>query len=554
MIDAAIISGMRRRNVLFGAVALLAVPVANAIEIRAYSPGAHDRFQGFPANPVKNEGQDFASLDLSGIGWFVISPGIQFALISRQHVVFASHFSQIVAPSNKIGFLSDGNVEITRTAPTKTIIQDAGVDTDITVLTLNEPIDASTGVRPLAFLPINDPSLAIGLQLGVCGINPSPTNGKFPVIARGVVADIPNGKVELDVNEDGAVDYSSDGFRFDYWVASGAGDDCYFYPQGGDSGSPSFVDYGGEAALVGLHSSVRGFASPLQPQVAIKWENFDALIPAYESEINGVLNSGGYRMRPVSALPTTLSGQTSTVQATPRRSKPLDLEFEIANAGSNLTGNLEVEFCFEPDSQPDSVTSPGWVTYGSGEKWTLRKATMTSSETDVLTVSWNNAPSLDQIEPTVVWRSDTVVDESLEPIISLAPSFDDWAADLTEGGQNDDPDGDLLVNLLEYALGGDPESGVMVFADGGPLQPVLERDGNQFSFSFPERSDKVIRGLSYALEFSSDLSAWSSVAPGGMVSSTEPYAPGVEGFVKSIHSWAATPSHRFVRLRVLLNE
>ena len=537
-----------------GLLLLLTALPASAIEIRSYSAIQHDRFVDFPSSPAKNPDQDFAHLDLTGIGWFVSSPDIQFALVSRQHVLFASHFQQIVSPSNPIRFLSGDGTEITRTAPTKVILQDGGMATDITVLTLSSPIDAGDGVSPLSFLPIDDPSLQVGLAIAVAGKNPSQTTGKFPTIARGVIAELPEAQVELDVGGNGTVDYASDGFRFDYLVAAGDPDECYFFPQGGDSGSPSLVDHGGTAALLGLHSKLEGIGAPGFPQTVIRWENYDALIPAYIAEIDAVLNPTGYRMRPVDAPTTTLSTAVGTVETTPRKGKPLGLSFDITNSGANLTGNLEVEFHFDPGAEPDSVSAPGWVTYGSGSKWTLRKATLGASESGALLAYWAAAPSVDSLEPTLVWRSDTVDDESASPAISLAPSFTDWASGLAEGEQEDDPDHDGLVNLLEYALGGDPESGVTVFEDGGPLQPQLLRSGNQLVFSYPERIDKTIRGLSYELEFSDDLKTWDAPEPADLVSGSAPYDPNVDGFVKATHAWTPGPLRQFVRLRVNLNE
>ena len=76
--------------------ALVALPV-HALQIRAYNPAVHDRFTGTVVAPVKNPGQLYAGLDLSGIGWFAASSDIQFALVGRQHVVFATHFSPALA-------------------------------------------------------------------------------------------------------------------------------------------------------------------------------------------------------------------------------------------------------------------------------------------------------------------------------------------------------------------------------------------------------------------------------------------------------------------------
>ena len=264
----------------------------------------------------------------------------------------------------------------------------------------------------------------------------------------------------------------------------------------------------------------------------------------------------GYRMRPVNFSPTTLTGNAATVQSTPRQALPLALEFDIENTGANLTGNLEVEFSFPAGQTPDSVSAAGWVTYGSGTKWTLRRATFAAAASDTLTASWTAAPTLSALTPTLTWRSDTVADQSLSPSITLFPSYTAWAAGLTEGALNDNPDEDQLINQIEYALGGDPESGIALLPNGEPLLPTVSSTGGLVSYSFPERSDKAERGLSYDPEWSGDLSpsSFSTTAPAGLNSSTAAYVPDLPGFVKRTLTWPMSESQQFVRLGISLSE
>ncbi len=68
----------------------------------------------------------------------------------------------------------------------------------------------------------------------------------------------------------------------------------------------------------------------------------------------------------------------------------------------------------------------------------------------------------------------------------------------------DNPDGDPLNNLAEYALGGDPANG----ADVGhvPANTMLEVGGtNYFEYVYAKRNDAADRGLIYSLELSTDL-------------------------------------------------
>jgi len=154
----------------------------------------------------------------------------------------------------------------------------------------------------------------------------------------------------------------------------------------------------------------------------------------------------------------------------------------------------------------------------------------------------------------VTWRADTVADETLSPVIALGPSFAEWAAGLSEAGEQDDPDGDGLWNLLEYAFGGDPEDGLNQDANGDPLLPRLRPDGPMVELVFSEREDKVLRGLQYVVEFSTDLVGWTPTGPAGVTSATGPHSPAIPGFVQRTLRWPDDGALRFVRVGVLLDE
>lgn len=120
-------------------------------------------------------------------------------------------------------------------------------------------------------------------------------------------------------------------------------------------------------------------------------------------------------------------------------------------------------------------------------------------------------------------------------------------------GWEADPDGDGLANLMEYALGGDPQVASTQFADGSLMGAELEIVDGLAIVRHPERSDAYKRGLNYELEFSNDLENWSTIPPAGFVPvRPSDYTPDVVGFQQSAWRWNATPGRHFVRLRVSL--
>lgn len=78
-------------------------------------------------------------------------------------------------------------------------------------------------------------------------------------------------------------------------------------------------------------------------------------------------------------------------------------------------------------------------------------------------------------------------------------------------GENDDPDGDGIPNLLEYAYGLNPrKADVRFFADqwtlGLPVQGVSE-DGGRLSLRLPARAERTNSQIRYQIEGTGDLSA-----------------------------------------------
>jgi len=106
--------------------------------------------------------------------------------------------------------------------------------------------------------------------------------------------------------------------------------------------------------------------------------------------------------------------------------------------------------------------------------------------------------------------------ESAAPV--LGDLYESWIAGFGLGGADTNttanPDGDLLDNLAEYGMGGNPtNSGDMGYHT---VTAVAEDGGtNWFYYVHPQRNDAAIAGLGYSLESNADLTV-----PSGWVNAT----------------------------------
>ena len=510
------------------------IPQANAMVVRTYSAASHQRFSPFPVSPAINTNHIFSAVDLTGVGFKSTNlPTVQCTLVGRKHILFAAHYGYIIN-GETLTFVNAANQVVTRTCTTQTVIWKDGNQSDLVLVELNEPIDSDSGISPL---PYYATAPVVGVTaLGILGRkNAAPDSGN-PIVGEAtydVAAEL------ADIG--GGINTMVYGFNY---LTAGLGDnDCYL--QSGDSGSPAFVNVSGTAALIGIHSAIDTIPGG---QV-----NYDTLVPHYITELDAVLNPLGFRMRPHNAPATTLSGSSNVTQTTPRKAMALDYEFTIENTGSEVAGNVEIQLDFATGEGPDSVSGTGWVAYGSGDRWTIRRSSLTAAAQSTITASWTTAPSVNTLSFTVAHRSDTSGESSANEDIALGESFADWASALAQTGQGDDPDADTILNLSEYAFGGDGAVASHTFADGGPLLPVIDLASGTATCSHPERSDKAARGLAYDIEFSTDLTSWTGTTPPGFSTTTAAYDPAVPGFVQRRWSWTAGAT-QFARIKLTLSE
>lgn len=117
--------------------------------------------------------------------------------------------------------------------------------------------------------------------------------------------------------------------------------------------------------------------------------------------------------------------------------------------------------------------------------------------------------------------------------------YDVWASSLPEGqnGREDDPDGDGISNLMEYALGLDP----MVGDVQNLPQGVVE--GDYLTLAVTKNEEAI--GVEYVVEVSSDLMNWEA----GSEFTTELESSATMLKVRDNAIWSGA-DRRFIRLRV----
>jgi hypothetical protein len=508
----------------------LALP-AQGLFVRGYNAADHDRFTGFKASPVMNPTFLYDASKFTGVGYITSGgDGRQYTLVTPRHVVCTTHNKP--DPGQQLRFVDASGTVITRTFVAVTVISHPSTGTsDLTLCTLDAPLPSTVAVYP--YLNLANETAYIGQEITV--------HGFFAKGGRGSIAGFD------DVLGGGLFDESRL-FRFDYTTVEGGANDCHFVV--GDSGSPSFAMIGGQPALVGVHTTVDDGGSTIY--------NYDTFIPHYAAQVDTQLQSSGYRMAPANFTATTLALPAATPSpATLRRLHPGQIDFTVSNSGAELTGNLAVTVTFPVGQQPSSLSAPGWVVESAGLGiWNLRAATLAASASLAFTATWTALPALAAINPGISADSDTAPAIIANPSFPLAPSYAEWSTGLAQPGQTADPDGDSLENLLEYALGGDPQSGTMILPGGHPLLPVITHQAGIVSLSYPERDDAVLRGISYLVETSTSPAtlAGAITLPAGAALSTAPFSPAVPGFVKRTLTWPADGPKRFARVKVELAE
>jgi len=516
--------------------ALVTAPVADALAIRTYSAARHDRFTGFPSAPVLNTGSWFTGSLYTGVGWLASDTRRQFALVSPQHFVSPSHWG--VGNGDQIRFLSSSGQIVTATIASSTIIQENSTYTDLTLGRFTAPIPGGSGVAAFPY-----GSASEGDYVG-------PPNQRT-LYVFGFDAKVGKGSLGSFFNVDMGNGSISRMFSFSYTLASGGQDDSYFI--NGDSGSPSFVNpTGSKPLLVGTHSAIDTTSS------ATVYTNYDTFVPHYVALLNPLMATDGYQMIPSSPPAVTLASSQSSTSPTPlRRAQAGSATFTISNnTPANGATNIVVSLTFPSGSGPTAISGADWFVDTAGPTvWTLHRATLINGSPAPLTASWNTVPATATLPVTVTTQSDGSSLQTTNYDLAPAVSYAEWSTPLTQPATTADPDGDGRTNLIEYAFGSDASNGANVLANGVRAGTIISTASGNASLKFPVRSDSQVRGLTYVIEWSDDLTSWTQTAPSGASApGYQAYTPAVSGFKESLVTFPANAARKFARVRVTLNE
>jgi len=254
---------------------LLSTVQSQALSIQGYSAEVHDRFSsGYPTTPVPNASVNFIGKDFdwSGVGWDASNSARSVTLINSSHFVGAYHFSPSIGAT--INFFDPATATIlSRTVTSYIDLTDPFDDgitqrTDLRVGVLSAPLPPSIATYPI--LTLNTLGDYVNLDILTYGqsarIGTNTIDGFASINmynGNGTPLDASDDFVQLPSAESPVV---ADGFilTFDQDMSTGES-----VAQFGDSGSPTFVPWGGGLALVSIHSAVGGLTT------------IDTFIPAY---------------------------------------------------------------------------------------------------------------------------------------------------------------------------------------------------------------------------------------------------------------------------------
>lgn len=459
------------------------ISISQALTLREVNSSKHLRFLNFPANPTHNKEFVHASCDLTGVGWHTGNTNRQLTMVSPIHFVGANHFRPGVGAT--IRFLCpDGVIKNCTVASQTAIPNSAGVASDLFIGTLTAPIPESEGIKYYPYLNLSNELEYHDLPLIILG----------RAIRGG------KGTLERIRNIASSSTNSTRTLTFLYDTTGGKESDCYF--QGGDSGSPIFIEHGGVAAIVGTNS--------LRLQRVGAIENFANFIPNYIEELNTKMEVSGYRM--TKAIP----GSTSLVldHSKPvivRAGQDFDIQLHLKNSGPDLAENVKLKNTLPDTVKVISATGADWFNEASNLDGIIdaRRVKIDSEETVDYTISLNiSKPGTYMHEVTFYSDQSPVVTQSF--MIIVTDSYLNWATELTNASISNDDDQDGISNLLEYAFGGNPENSSQYLENSIiHILPQYTINDGVHQISFLRRTNYIELGISYILTSSTDLT------PGG---------------------------------------
>lgn len=508
----------------------LTLPAA-ALQLRNFSPAAHERITNFPNNPTLNltflnPGGNLANLpDLTGVGWNTQNSVQQFTLVSPRHFVGANHFRPNVGAV--VRFLArDNTIHDYTIAATSGILNDDGTTSDVFLGELTTDVAVTTGIRPLPYLNLATEAAYVGQALVVLG---QPARG-----GRGTIAQVSDFGGDPITSGAGI---KTRAFTFTYGPA-GSADDAR--AEVGDSGSPSFAVVSGKLALVGTHTAVLTALGTTT--------TYDTLVPHYASRLNSAMESQGYHLRKFTPDATSFTASGTGVTPVIRALKPFIFRVSITN-GAAAADNVAASFTLPVGAVLSGITSPGWFTT---DATTIRRGGLAAGETVTVDLAFSKAPTSGSFQLGLNLTSDGSTVKTFNFPFSVAPSYTEWSDGLADASLAADGDGDGVGNLLEYAFGGNNREPSRFLAGASPAVDLLP----QFMTAparlrFLRRQDFSARGLRQIIETSENLESWTPVMDTGSTT----VATQVAGFdLIETPLGDTTAAKRFFRLRVELAE
>ncbi|MGV3664430.1 MAG: PEP-CTERM sorting domain-containing protein [Prosthecobacter sp.] len=251
---------MNPRRFLVPALLLLTATAASALTIVGHDPAVNNRFDsGYPTTPVENTSLAFLGngFDLSGVGWSSTDSTRSFAMISDQYFVYAAHH----APTGTMNFLNSSGQVVSYTVSGGYQFTYNGQVSDFAVGMLSTPLNPADGIATYPILDLTQATDYLGLDVLIYG-----HGSGGPRLGANVADVVLPYALFSSQNNNYGIGYS--------YNSSQAGDSVF---EGGDSSSPTFVNWYGQLALVGVHSAV-GTIGPTTYSI-------DNLIAAYTDQM-----------------------------------------------------------------------------------------------------------------------------------------------------------------------------------------------------------------------------------------------------------------------------
>jgi hypothetical protein len=232
-----------------------------------------------------------AGVDLSGIGWLTSNPGFAFAMISPQHFITAAHNGETAFANQPSVTFFTGNAtsSSTVTATVASIARVASLPgstfstTDILLGTLTQPVPSN----------VTSYAIPVGLRSQFTGLPVFIYTQNHAIGTNNVTQFFDNQNVQTSPPT--LPNSSTNLVGYDFNSSGPPGETLL---QTGDSGKPTFLNLGGQFALLGSHSATGTVGStPF---------SLDAFLPDYVTQMNAMMAGSGFQVRVVPVPEPTL--------------------------------------------------------------------------------------------------------------------------------------------------------------------------------------------------------------------------------------------------------